>query len=123
AGGHYVAHLVRARREGAGKYVVDVGRHHQPVDRQAHLPGNIAGEDVAEIAGGNREGDLAVRRAERRRGGEIIHRLRHDPRPVDRIDARQADAVAEGVVIEHRLHQRLTVVEGAFDGDGVDVGV
>ena len=33
------------------------------------------------------------------------------------------DAVAEGVVVEHALHQRLAVVEGALDGDGVHVGL
>ena len=64
-----------------------------------------------------------MRRAERDRGGEIIDRLRHDARPVDGIDAGEPHPVAEGVVIEHRLHQRLAVVEGAVDGDRVHVGV
>ena len=31
--------------------------------------------------------------------------------------------VGEGVMVEHALHQRLAIVERAFDRDGVDVGV
>ena len=62
-----------------------------------------------------------MRRAQRHGGGEVIDRLRDDARPVDRIDAGQAHAVAEGVVIEHRLHQRLAIVEGAFDRERVHV--
>ena len=88
-----------------------------------HARGDIAGIDVAEIPGRHGEGDLAMRRAERDRGGEVIDRLRDDARPVDRIDAGEPHAVAEGVVIEHRLHQRLAVVEGAFDGERVHVVV
>ena len=64
-----------------------------------------------------------MRRPERHRGREIVDGLRHDARPVDRIDARQAHAVAEGVMIEHSLHQRLAIVEGAFDRDGVHITV
>ena len=58
----------------------------------------------------------------RHRGGEVIDDLRHDARPVDRIHRRQADRRAERRVGEHRLHQVLAIVEGAFDGDGVHVG-
>jgi threonine synthase len=53
--------------------------------------------------------------------------LRHQPRPVDRVDRRQGMAVGKGAVVEHRLHQRLRVatvlapnvhniaIEGNFD--------
>ena len=64
-----------------------------------------------------------MRAAKRDRGGEIIDRLRDDARPIDRIDAGQPHAVAEGVMIEHRLHQRLAIVEGAFDRERVHVCV
>ena len=84
---------------------------------------DVAGEDVAEIAGRHREGDLAVRRAERHRGGEVVDDLRDDARPVDRVDARQPHPVAEGVMVEQSLHERLAVVERAFDRDRVDVVV
>ena len=61
-------------------------------------------------------------RAERDRGGEIIHHLRHDPRPVDRVDARQRDRIAKAVMVEHRLHDRLAIVERAFDRERMHVG-
>ena len=64
-----------------------------------------------------------MRRAERRRGGEVIDHLRDDARPVDRVDARQPHPVAEGVMVEQTLHQRLAVVEGAFDRERMDVVV
>ena len=59
--------------------------------------------------------------AERDGGGEVIDRLRGDARPVDRVDAREPQLVAEARVVEHRLHERLAIVEGAFDRDGMHV--
>ena len=53
---------------------------------------------------------------------DVVDDLASDPRPVDRVDRRQRIAVAEREVVEQRLHQVLAVVEGAFDGDVVDVG-
>jgi hypothetical protein len=102
--------------------VVDVGRDDQPLDRQAHARGHITGKHVAEIARRHREGDALARRAQPDGGVEIIDDLRHQPRPVDRIDRRQGVAVGKGAVVEHGLHQRLGVVEIALDRDVVDVG-
>ena len=62
-----------------------------------------------------------MRCAERRGRDEVVHRLRDDAGEVDRVHAGEPDGVAERGVSEHRLHQRLAVVEGAFDGDRVDV--
>ena len=93
-----------------------------PVDRQPHPERDIAGIDIAEITGRHRERDSAGRRAERDRRGEVVNGLRHDARPVDRIDPRQPHPVGKSVMVEHSLHDRLAVVEGAVDGDGVDVG-
>ena len=117
----HVAHLVGAGLQRAHQDVVDVGGDHQPLDRQAHALRHIAGEDVAEIAGRHREGDLAMRRAERDRGGEVVDHLRDDARPVDRVDAGEPHAVAEGVMIEQALHDRLAVVERAFDRERMHV--
>ncbi len=69
-----------------------------------------------------RERDLAVRRAERQRGGDVIRHLRRDARPVDRVHRREVHLGAERRVGEHRLHQVLAVVEVAVDGDVGDVG-
>ena len=122
-GRDHLARLIGAGGERAHQDVVDVGCDHQAIDRQPHAARDIARENVAEISGRHREGDLAMRRAERDRGGEIIDRLRHDARPVDRVDAREPHLFGEGVVIEHALHQRLAIVERAFDRDRVDIGV
>ncbi len=102
--------------------VVDVGGDDQPLDRQAHLRRDIAGEDVAEVAGRHREGDLALRRAKLERGGEVVHHLRHQARPVDRVDRADVEAAGHRGVAEHPLHHRLGVVEAAVDGHVVDVG-
>ena len=56
------------------------------------------------------------------RGGEIIDHLGGDPRPVDGIDPRQVQFVAKASMVEHALHHRLAIVEGALDGERVDVG-
>ena len=122
-GRDHVAGLVGAGRERARQDVVDVGGDHQPVDRQAHAHGDVAGIDVAEISGRDGEGELAMRRAKRDRGGEVVDRLRDDARPVDRVDAGERDLVAEGMVIEQALHDRLAVVEGALDRERMDVVV
>ena len=106
--------------------VVDVRRHDQALDRQPHPRRDVAREDVAEIARRHAEGDLLRGPAQLQRGGEIIHHLRHQTCPVDRVN--RADAEAPPArrrhrrVGEHPLHHRLRVVEAAVDGDVVDVG-
>ncbi len=64
-----------------------------------------------------------MRRAERDGGDEVVDDLGRDAGEVDRVDAREADAIAERMMIEHRLHDRLAIVEGAVDRERVDVGV
>ncbi len=108
-------------RERAHQDVVDIGGDRQPLDRQPHALRHVAGEHVAEVAGRHRERHLAMRRAERDRGREVVDDLRDDAREVDRVDAGEPHAVAEGVMVEHALHDRLAVVEGAFDRERVHV--
>ncbi len=64
-----------------------------------------------------------MRCTKRRRSHKIIGHLRDDAGPVDRIDAGEMKAVAEGMVIEHRLHQRLTIIEIAADGKRADIAL
>ena len=85
--------------------------------------GHIAGEGVAEVAGGHREADLALGRAQGGGGGEIVDALGRDTGEVDRVDARQIDRGAEVFVLEGGLHDGLAVVEGAFDRDAGDIAV
>ncbi len=87
-------------------------------DRCTHLARDPARQHVAEVAGGHAEGRRA---GERLRGRDVVDDLRHHPRPVDRVDGRQAQFVAEGRVAEHRLDEILAVVEVAVDRDRVHV--
>jgi hypothetical protein len=116
------ARLIGPGRERARQNIVDVRRHDQTIDRQAHARRYVAGIDVAEIAGGNCEGEFARRRAERDRGGEIIDHLGHDPCPIDRIDAGEPGLFAKSMLAEHSLYDRLAIVEGALDRNGADIG-
>jgi aspartate racemase len=53
--------------------------------------------------------------------GEIT--LRNDAAPIDRVDAREAHPLAETAVAEHRLHERLGVVECALDGNCLHIAL
>ncbi len=121
SGLNHAAHLVASARQRPVQDVVDVGRDDEALDRQPHPLCGVARKNVAEIAGGHGEGDRPVRRAERDRGGEVVDDLRDDAAPVDGVDAGEARALAEGLVVEHGFDQRLAVVERALDGDRLDV--
>src|SRR3546814_18879458 len=54
-------------------------------------------------------------------GIEIIHHLRHQAGPVDRIDGGQAEAPREIAVVEHPLHESLSIIEAAVDSNIMDV--
>ncbi|MCO7519471.1 hypothetical protein NJG22_19915 [Pseudomonas sp. VA159-2] len=101
--------------------VVAVGRDHQLADRQAHVARQVAGEDIAEVAGRHRERHRAGRATQLQGRVEVVDDLGHDPRPVDRVDRHQAGALEERLVGEAGLDHLLAVVEVAFDGDVVDV--
>ncbi len=118
-GRHHLARLVAAGGERAGEDVVDVGGDHQTIERRARPRRGVTGVDVAEVAGGHHEGDVTA--AERGLRREVIDHLRHDARPVDGVDGGEPHPVAEGVVVEQRLHDRLAVVECAVDSDRMHI--
>ena len=64
-----------------------------------------------------------MRRAEIGGRREIVDDLRHDPRPIDRVDARQRRPVPKRPVVEHRFDQRLAVVEIPLDRNWIDIGL
>src|SRR5450830_634811 len=101
--------------------VVAVGRDDQLADRQAHVARQVAGEDIAEVAGRHRERHRTGRAAQLQGRVEVVDDLGHDPRPVDRVHRDQARALEEALVGEAVLDHFLAVVEVAFDGDVVDV--
>ena len=86
-----------------------------------HAPRRIGGIDIAEIPGGHRKGYRPFRRAKRGGGNKIINNLRHDPRPVDRIDRRQVKILAQLFIGKHRFDDILAVIERAFERDVMHV--
>ena len=115
----------RARRidaviEGAGHDVILVGGDHQALHGQAHAHRRLAREDIAEISGGDDESGGTAQRGCRR---EVIDRLRRDADKVDRVDGGEADLVGKVSLCKQTLHQRLGIVETAFQRDVVDIGV
>ena len=125
------AHAIAAGPEELVQHVVLVGGHHQTADGQAHAPGDVTGQHVAEVAAGHGERDL--RRAavgiDRMRGSglqvapEVVDHLGHHARPVDGVDAADVVALLERQIGGQGLDQVLAVVEHALDGDVVDVVV
>ena len=87
------------------------------------MRGDISGKNVSEIAGWHRKSDWHIRAAKLCGGGKIIGGLCHHPRPIDRIDPGQIQFLAKFAVIEHRFHQRLTIVKRAVDGQRMHIGI
>ena len=117
----------RAIDAGAEKFVehiVFVGGDDQFADRQAHHARDVAGADIAEVAGRHRKIDLLPAIAGYREVGlEVIDDLRRDARPVDRIH--RADAVfrLEGMIVGHRLDDVLALVEHTAHRDVEDIAI
>src|SRR5690606_32790390 len=107
------------------QYVVLVGREYQATNRQTHFTGNMAGKNIAEIAGWHTERDFAGTALVRgsQPAPEVIDYLRGDARPVDGVDRTQAIRLFEFEVARQRLHDVLTVVEHALHRDIVDIGI
>ena len=102
--------------------VVGVGADHQPLDRQADRAGEMAGIDIAEIAGRHAERHRPARRAERQPGGDVIDDLRRDPREIDRIDRRQVRApAASRASANSAFTMILAIVECALDRQRVRI--
>ena len=110
-------HLHHPAFEKACQNVIAVRPDHKLFDRKPHLHRGISGIDIAEIARRDREGNLAFRRSKLHPRPEIIGDLAHDARPVDRIDRRKTDLVAESMIIEQCLHQVLTIIKRSLDRD------
>mmetsp|Transcript_44661 Transcript_44661/g.136229 ORF Transcript_44661/g.136229 Transcript_44661/m.136229 type:complete len:640 (+) Transcript_44661:438-2357(+) len=125
-GGVYVPPVILTLGEESMKDVVFVGGDDELPHRQSHPLGVVSGEDVPEVARGDREvnllrrgmlvGDPEVR-------PEVVGGLGEDAAPVDGIDGPELDLLAEGRIGERRLDDVLTVVERTLHGDAVNVGV
>ena len=102
--------------------VVHIGRHHQCLNRQPHLRCDIACEDISEIARRDAESNFAIGRAQLQRGVKIIHHLRHQPRPIDRVYRANVEAAGERLIAKHALHHCLRIVKAALNRNIVDIG-
>ena len=103
--------------------VVLVRRDDEAVDRETHEFRRVAGENIAEISGGDRESNLSFGRAQRQCRGEIVNDLRHNPGPIDGVHSAQAHFAAEIRIVEHVLDERLAVVEMTVNGNRMHIGV
>ena len=116
------AHTVHAGAEELVEHVVFVRGDDQFVNRQAHAARDMTGADVAKIARRHGEADffsVGFRRLEIAR--EVINHLRHQPRPVDRVDSADLVLPLELQIVRDGLDDVLAVVKHADDGDVVDV--
>ena len=121
-GGHHLGDVHRPLGEEPGQDVVGIAANHQLGHGQTGQAGHVPGEDVAEIPGGHREGHRSSAATEALGGHHVVDDLGHDPGPVDGVDRREANLVAEGHVGEHGLDQVLAIVERAVHGHVVHVG-
>ncbi len=121
----HLADRVVAVADEAGQNIILVGGEEQLADRQSHPAGEVAGEDVAEIAGRNGKinglaAGCAVYPAP---GVEIINNLGQHACPVDGVYGAEGLAGLEVQVAEDLLDDPLAVVEGPADGEIEDVGI
>ena len=93
-------------------------------DGQSHTFGDVAGVDVAEVAGRHGVIDFcAFRQVEREVGFDVVHALCQHARPVDGVHRADVVAALVGGIGIDGFDEVLAVVEDAFDGDVVDVRV
>mmetsp|Transcript_60487 Transcript_60487/g.171336 ORF Transcript_60487/g.171336 Transcript_60487/m.171336 type:complete len:240 (+) Transcript_60487:456-1175(+) len=104
--------------------VIRVRGHDKVPHRQAHALRVVPGQDVAEVAGGHAEGQLAIALREQLEVRvEVIGDLKHDAGPIDGVHGSEAVLPLEVELPEERLHNVLAIVEGALDGHAMHVWV
>ena len=118
------AHPVLTGAEELVQHVVLVRRDDQSVDRQAHLLGDVARADVAEVTGRHGEADLLIIRLRQLQpGGDVVYDLGHQARPVDGVHRTDAVIPLEIRIRGHGLHHVLAVIEDPVQGDVEDIRV
>ncbi len=120
-----LARRVAAIGDEPGQDVIAVGGDEEPIDGQSHALGHVAGEDVAEVAGGDRKADPepGVAPTHPPPGVEVVDDLGQDAGPINGVDRAEVVLPLEIQVVEQGLDDALAIVEGAADGDVVDVRV
>ena len=94
--------LVDPRLDEAAEDVIAVGRDDKPVNREPHALGHVAGEDIAEITGRDREADpvVGIAPAHPPPSIEVVDHLGQDARPVDGIDRPEVVMLLELQIVE-----------------------
>ena len=108
-----------------GEQIVFIGCQDKFADcsgRQKIL-GNIAGENITEIAGRNGKIDAAVPglRPDLEPGINIVDNLCKNPGPIDGVDRTQMISVLEGNIIENSFDDGLPVVKSPSDCEIKDI--
>ncbi len=124
---HDLAQGIFALVDESGEDVIGVGGQDELADRalRQHPLGDVAGKDIAEIAGRHREGQASVvfMAADMQAAVDVIDHLGQDPGPVDRVDRPEVQGCLELDVAEDLFDDGLAVVEGTMDGDVEDIAV
>ena len=103
--------------------IVDVRGYHEALDGQPHLRCDIAGKNVPEVPRRHAEGNFSVGSPKLQRCRKVIDDLRHQPRPIDRIDGADAVRAGDFLIGEQPLHHGLRIVEaGVLECDIVHIG-
>ena len=127
----HAVHGINAGGKELGQHIVPVACTDQLIDRETHVPGIIAGQNVPEVAGGHNKidaltgGDGACCQ-QIRIGAEVIHDLRHKPSEIDAVCGGQDTAHAVHILCKRaggkqRFHAGLCIVKVSPDGN--DMGV
>ena len=123
--GKLLTRIIHARRDESREDVVHVRRDDELANRRTQELRIIRRENVAEVSARHHDVKLP---AELRARQNVIRDLRHQPPRVDRVGARQRDAVRRGFGVDLRigkdaLHGGLRIVKVAPDADSVHVPV
>ena len=99
------------------QHVIAVRGDHQIINRQTHTMRQISRIDVTEITGRHRKVNGSLWSTDGKRSIKIVHNLRHDARPIDRVNGDQRASIGQEL-IGHKtgFYQRLAVIKIAFNG-------
>jgi len=126
-GGDHRAQRVIPVCNKAGKDVVGIACQKQLANGAfgEHSLGDVSGEDVAKIAGGDGKihGLVMLVPMDVQTAVDVIDHLGQDSRPVDGVDRPQAVLFFEVDIVEDGLDNGLPVVKSAADGDIKYIGV
>jgi hypothetical protein len=118
--------LVASGLDEAVENVVRVGSDDELVDGETHALGEVTGQDVTKVSGGDDVANLGGSSdlvGEREVGREVVDDLGEDTGPVDGVNRTKVVGLAKNGMREKSLDNVLAVVESSLNGQIVDVVV